>query len=180
MLSQTQLAEIRQRLTTEESGEAMRADTAALLTEVERLQRFVLEFGAQVTSKVDALEVDMHRLDTENSRLRAVAESTYFERDACIGLICRMAVLLGIRVGVGRFDVMQENMDGRTERHLQNRVVVDLPGGQVSWDFLDDEAHLFDWLPPYEGSLEAQTVQQNYSKVMNPMLETPVRPSMDV
>ena len=176
MLSREQLLEIQSRLATQtEEGSApassdiaidqMRRDAQALYSEVERLTRFVVDFSGEVTSKLETLERDMLTLEAENARLRSVTQSTYFERDACVGLISQMAILLGHPAGTGRFNVAEQN-----GTQAQNRVIVDLPSGQVSWEFLEEDAHLFQSLPQYEGQFVDQTIRDIYSKVMSPGL----------
>jgi hypothetical protein len=152
MMSQSQMVEIQKRIEdAATSPEQLRADAAVLFAETLRLNMHVSQFTSQVSEKLTALEADMLILEAENARVKNVCESTYFERDACIGLISKMATLMKIPVGI-----------------VQNRVVIDLPSGQVSWDFLESEAHLFDRLPQYAHSLREQTVQDLYAKVMNP------------
>lgn len=134
------------------------SDASTLLAEVIRLSVFSEDFTKQILARVQTLATDMEALEKENARLRKISESTYFERDACIGLIARLAKLQGMPVGTALFE-------------QQRRVVVDLPSGQVSWEYLEAEAHLFADLPSYERTLENQTVSEVYSKVMNPNLE---------
>jgi hypothetical protein len=112
-------------------------------------------------ARLNELEQDLVRLEAENSRLRTNTQSTYFERDACIGLIARMAVRLGLKAGC---------VQRQTELGLERRVVVDLPSGQVSWDYLEAEAHLFEWLPEYPAPVQEQSIQDIYMRVMNPGL----------
>jgi hypothetical protein len=164
MLSQAQLVEIKSRIESATGASTPeREDAAALLAEVARLQRSVDAFSENVNTKLAVLEEDMIKLEGENGRLRSVCESTYFERDACIGLIARMATQMGIPAGT-----------------LNNRVVVDLPSGQVSWDYLDSEAHLFEWLPTYAQSLQEQSVRDIYAKVMNPSFDSNPALSLNV
>lgn len=106
-----------------------------------------------VSDKLDVLEKDMLALEAENERLRAGNISTYFERDACVSLIAKMARQLGLNVGT-----------------TANQVVVDLPSGQAAWEYLESEAHLFADLPAYSGSVEDQSIQDIYRRVMNPEL----------
>jgi hypothetical protein len=170
MMSHSQLVEIQSRIDSGATSEELRGDAQALLSEVMRLTGFVKEFSSQVTGKLETLEEDMVRMENENARLRSVCESTYFERDACVGLIARLARLNGMPAGTGKFKSQQENSDGSQSLHDQHRVVVDLPTGQVSWEYLEAEAHLFESLPEYAGELKDQSVRDIYSKVMEPGL----------
>ena len=163
MYSPNQLSELKFRLLKPEtSSELIRELALSLLDEVVRLSTFTEEYSSKVSKKLDGLEQDMLNLEKENDRLRKINVSTYFERDACIGLIARMALLNGIKVGTGKFT------DGGQS---QNRVVIDLPSGQVSWEYLESEAHLFESLPPYNGAIENQTESVTYTRVMNPNID---------
>jgi hypothetical protein len=108
-------------------------------------------FTQEINSRLAMLEKDMGALETENARLRAGSVSAFFERDACISLLAQMADRLGFVAGT-----------------VQNRVVVELPSGQVSWDFLEEDAHLFSALPPFIGTVIEQDNREIYTKVMNP------------
>jgi hypothetical protein len=173
MLSSSQLSEIVKRVEADQAApyDEAREDRALLVAEVDRLNKFLKTFSDRVTEKLDILDADMLNLEKENERLRKMNKSSNIERDACIGLLSKMALLVGLPVGIGKFEVSEETSSGEKQSQLQNRIVIDLPSGQVSWDFLDSESHLFEGLPPYGGVLENQTIQENYSKVMNPHFE---------
>jgi hypothetical protein len=44
-------------------------------------------------------------------------------------------------------------------------VYIDLPTGQVSWHFHDDDAHLFDTLPPYAGAWDGHDTAEKYRRL---------------
>lgn len=136
----------------EQTGED---DRANLVSEIERLKLYIRDYGSSVSAKLLAIEEEMGQLEEENSRLVLVKRSVSAERDTCINLLCQLAASRGLKVGASP----------------ENRVVVDLPSGQVSWDVNPSEAHLFAWLPPYPdapGSIEELTIEENYRRVMNP------------
>jgi len=173
MLFPSQIAEMRARIETSIANEgesALANDARTLLLEVNRLGALNESFTQNLMARVDAWSDDMESLENENVRLRRNTESTYFERDACVGLIARLARIQGFRVGKGKFEVAETASDGSTGIQVQNRVVVDLPSGQVSWEYFDAEAHLFAELPEYGQPLLIQTVGEAYTKVMNPDL----------
>ncbi|OFZ21270.1 MAG: hypothetical protein A2X94_07390 [Bdellovibrionales bacterium GWB1_55_8] len=130
------------------------SDVALLIQELKNMQRYVFDYNNQVEKKLDLLESDMLLLEAENKRLIAVKESATIERDACVGLIGQLARSCGMKVGVA----------------ADNLVVVELPSGQVSWQFSETEAHLFETLPPYEGDIQEIPIEETYSRVMNPGL----------
>ena len=103
-----------------------------LLTEVENLNKEAWEYKSIVLRKLTTLEDDMNRLITENKRLIAVRESAYVERDSVIGLMVKFASAKGLKTGI-----------------KGNVVIVDLPVGQVSWEFEESESHLFENLSEY-------------------------------
>src|SRR5689334_8702492 len=100
MLSQSQLIEIKNRIVSDQntSPESIREDRDLLYSEVERLMKFVKNFSDGVNRKLDDLEANMVRLEEENERLRTLGRSSNLERDACIGLLAKMAKRLGLTV----------------------------------------------------------------------------------
>lgn len=44
-------------------------------------------------------------------------------------------------------------------------VYIDLPAGQVSWHYHDDQAHLFANLPPYEGEWDGHDTPEKYRRL---------------
>jgi hypothetical protein len=163
MDTQSQLAAIKARVENKETTlEQLRNDAQTLLAQFSRQQTYSQELTARVELRLHAIEQDMELLEQENQRLRRNAISTFFERDACVGLLIRLAVAQGMTAGLSQRE---------TEHGTERLVVLDLPSGQVSWEYLDTEAHLFDWLPQYSGSVKDQEVTEIYSKVMNPGLQ---------
>lgn len=166
MLNADQFTALKSRVESSETPEAeIRLDSVTLLSEVLRLTSLTQSLAAEASAKLTSLEEDLVRIDQDNGRLRATTQSTYLERDACIGLLARLAVSLGMTAG---------RIGSETEHGLEKRVVIDLPSGQVSWEYLEPEAHLFEWLPVYEGSVEERSVQDTYITIMNPGLSSPL------
>ncbi len=106
----------------------------------------------EIQTRLDVIETDMNRMTAENLRLLSEKESVYVERDSCIALMVQIAIKQGFNAGL---------VDG-------NIVVLDLPSGQVSWDFAESEAHLFEMLPAYTKPLEEISIGEKYRRVMNP------------
>src|SRR4051812_32707060 len=104
MLSPSKFTEIKNRAESNHgfSTDIFAEDRALLVAEVERLTKFVKNFSDQVTEKLDAIESDRVRLEEESQRLRKIGRSADIERDACVGLIAKMAIKLGIQVGIGK------------------------------------------------------------------------------
>lgn len=120
--------------------------------ELEELKQYVRDYNASISAKMDGLEENLTAFEEENTRLRTVKDCLSVERDSCIGLIAQLAKLAGYKVG----------------RAEGNVVAVDLPSGQVSWQYQPTEAHLFEALPAYEGAIEGHDIVENYRRVMNP------------
>ena len=47
-----------------------------------------------------------------------------------------------------------------------NCVYIDLPVGQASWHYHNDEAHLFAHLPPYESEWDGHTTEEKYERLL--------------
>ncbi len=173
MLTKAHLEEIKNRIEhgRDASPEVLLEDRVVLLAEVERLLKFVETFSTRVNAQLDILENDMVLLDQDNQRLRKNSRSSDFERDACIGLIAKMAVALKIPVGTKSSAGVELDENGKEKQQIQNRVILDLPSGQVVWEYLESEAHLFETLPAYTRAVETQSIQENYLKIMNPNLD---------
>ena len=93
----------------------------------------------------------MTQLVAENTRLIAIRNSAYVERDACLGLISQLAMESGYTSGIT----------------TDNTIVVELPSGQVSWVIEKEGVHLFTHLPVYSGTIEEMTIEEKYRRVMN-------------
>ena len=169
MLKTDQLAEILDRAKNRETpSEVLAEDIASLATEVVRLRQHVVDYSARVSSKLQGIEQDMGHLETENARLVAAREAATIERNACIGLISQMAKRLGMKSGRLRLNAQHQEFGVDFDPKEPNQVVVDLPGGQVSWTYPDSESHLFEMLPNYTGEIEPLSVTEKYERVMNP------------
>ncbi len=131
--------------------ESKNEDALILLTEVEHLQKESFDYKSTVLRKLTSLETDMNRLVAENSRLITLRDSAYVERDACIGLLVKLAIAKGFSAGIAN----------------GNTVILELDKGQVSWEFGESEAHLFEGLPEYQKPIEDIDMVEKYRRVMN-------------
>jgi len=146
MLSVNEIASLNQKFIESKNEEAL-----ALLITIEQLQKTAFENKQNVFRKLTALEEDMNRLVEENQRLIALRDSAYFEKDASVSLLVKLAAANGFTAGV---------VPG-------NRVVLELKSGQVSWEFEETESHLFEGLPAYSKPVEEIDIVENYRRVMN-------------
>jgi hypothetical protein len=91
--------------------------------------------------------------------MEARKDAAYEERNRCVALIARMAIVLGFKAGVTRTAI-----EGWSE-DWHGCVYVELPTGQASWHFHDSQAYLFEGLPSYEGKWDGHTTPQKYERV---------------
>ena len=147
MLTVNEISELNKKFIASKNEEAL-----ALLITIEQLQKSAFEYKDSVLRKLTTIEEDMNRLVAENERLITLRDSAYVERDACIGLLVKLAIANGATSGV---------VPGK------NRVVVELKNGQVFWDFEESEDHLFEGLPAYTKPVEEIDMVEKYSRVMN-------------
>ncbi|HCM40196.1 MAG: hypothetical protein A2Z97_11285 [Bdellovibrionales bacterium GWB1_52_6] len=129
-------------------------DVPRLVSEVENWQQYVIKYNNGINQQLDKIEQDMVRMEAENARILSAKEVLSVERDACAGLIARLAHSTGFRVGVAP----------------ENRIVVELPSGQVSWRLEESEAHLLEGLPAWDTAIEDLPIEETYRRVMNPGL----------
>ena len=146
MLTVNQISDLNKKFVESKNEEAL-----ALLITIEQLQKRAYDTKENVFRKLTSLEEDMNRLVEENKRLMALRDSAYFEKDASVALLVKLAVAKGFTAGL---------LPG-------NRVVLELKSGQVSWEFDESESHLYDGLPAYQKPLEEIDLVENYRRVMN-------------
>lgn len=126
-------------------------EALALLITIEQLQKEAYEYKQTVLRKLTTIEEDMGRLLKENENHITLRDSAYVERDSCVGLLIKIALKNGSVAGV---------VNGNT-------VVVELSTGQVSWEYEESEAHLFEGLPEYQKPIENLDLVEKYQRVMN-------------
>ncbi len=129
-------------------------ETLKLVQEVKRLRQYLFDYNLAISHKIDAVEKNIDLLEAENSRLLSAKRVVYIERDACIGLLCQLARRSGYTAGLAS----------------ENRVILDLPAGQVSWSVHPEEIHLFSDLPEYTRPIEDLSIEETYRRIMNPDL----------
>ncbi len=125
----------------------------ALIAEIERMRQFLKDYGASVEKRLDEIDAYRQALVEENERLLTVREGALVERDACVGLMLKIAAKSGLKAGVTP-DLKQ--------------AAVELPAGQVAWEIEPSEAHLFEGLPEYADSIAEREIVEKYRIVMNP------------
>ena len=97
--------------------------------------------------------------------LEARKDGAYFERNQCVALIARMAIVLGYQVSVTKTAI-----DGWSE-DWHGCVYINLPSGQVSWHFHDSQACLFEGLPNMPAVWDGHDTPEKYNRVNNAFKE---------
>lgn len=95
----------------------------------------------------------------ELAQMRQRKDDAYLERNRCVALVARMALSMGLGVGVARTAI-----EGWSE-DWHGCVYIELPTGQCSWHFHDSQAGLFAGLPAYEGSWDGHSTPEKYERV---------------
>lgn len=90
----------------------------------------------------------------ETARLREAVNKAYTERNRLVAFIA-----WHYPSGVTKTDI-----PGWDEA-WHNCVYIDLPTGQASWHYHDDDAHLFDGLPLYNEQWDGHTTDEKYERV---------------
>ena len=90
---------------------------------------------------------------------RQRADAAYEERNRCVALLARMAIALGYKAGTAHTVI--EGWD--TAWH--GCIYIDLPVGQVSWHYHDNDAWIFDSFPPYDGAWDGHDTPEKYRRV---------------
>lgn len=91
--------------------------------------------------------------------LEAAKDGAYLERNQCVALIARMAIVLGLPVAVTKTAI-----DGWSE-DWHGCIYITLPTGQVSWHFHDSQADLFAGLPQMLEEWDGHDTPKKYQRV---------------
>lgn len=86
----------------------------------------------------------------------------YTERNACVSLIARMALKMGLRAGM-------KNDPGTIA--FSNVCYIDLPSGQISWHIADKDMHYFVGIPDYDDIWDGHDTPTKYERVKKPGFE---------
>lgn len=111
------------------------------------------------------MDIDRHLrakiadLTEECRAVREAKDGAYLERNQCVALIGRMALLMGYPVTVTKTAI-----EGWSE-DWHGCIYIGLPTGQVSWHFHDSQAHLFDGLPIRHEAWDGHDTPLKYKRV---------------
>lgn len=87
-------------------------------------------------------------------------DAAYLERNRCVALLARMALVLGWPAGVTRTAIDGWSPD------WHGCVYIETPGGQVSWHFHDSHAYLFAGLPEFTGEWDGHDTDAKYERIL--------------
>lgn len=117
--------------------------------------------GSLKPGLVDGTKLYTHAPDSAAriAELEARKDAAYFERNQCVALIARMALALGHDVAVTKTAI-----DGWSE-DWHGCIYIELPTGQVSWNFHDSQAYLFEGLPSVPAVWDGHDTPEKYRRV---------------
>lgn len=101
----------------------------------------------------------MSRTITALAEALQAKDAAYLERNRCVALLVRMALVLGLRAGLARTAIEGWSAE------WHGCVYIDLPTGQVSWHYHDSQAHLFAGLPAYAAPWDGHDTPEKYRRV---------------
>ena len=87
-------------------------------------------------------------------KLEAVRDGAYTERNRLVAFLSNIYPSGVKKTAIPGWDEAWHNC-----------VYIDLPVGQASWHYHNDEAHLFAHLPPYESEWDGHTTEEKYERI---------------
>ena len=88
-------------------------------------------------------------------KLEAARDGAYTERNRLVAFLASIYPSGVKRTAIPGWDEAWHNC-----------VYIDLPVGQASWHYHNDEAHLFAHLPPYESEWDGHTTEEKYERLL--------------
>lgn len=117
---------------------------------------------SQFADPIEGLRTRITALEDQLAQERAAKLTAYCERNYLVAALSKF-----YPAGLVRTDIP----DWDPEWH--GCVIIDLPTGQASWHFHDDDADLFAHLGPYAGQWDGHTTVEKYARLA--ALEAPGR-----
>lgn len=116
-------------------------------------QGLSIDINAAIMAHVEKTRKEIESPDAPEEK-KPDTNAVYTERNMCISLIVRMAMVLGIPTGV------------KTDPEWPI-VFVDLPNGQVSWHIPYEEFYkFFPGMEVYQGEWDGHTTEEKYNRVV--------------
>jgi hypothetical protein len=107
-------------------------------------------------------KVDLEEINYLRDRVRKLLDAkdqAYTERNRLVAFLARVAYNRGHVVSVTKTEI-----EG-WESAWHNCVYVELPHGQASWHFHEDDAHLFKDLPVRHHPWDGHTTEEKYARI---------------
>ena len=92
--------------------------------------------------------------DNRIEKLEAARDGAYTERNRLVAFLSNIYPSGVKKTAIPGWDEAWHNC-----------VYIDLPVGQASWHYHNDEAHLFAHLPPYESEWDGHTTEEKYERI---------------
>jgi hypothetical protein len=130
-------------------------------TDLESMTVLTLSIMLQpiVAPELEALARRAEAAEREREEQRNAKDGAYLERNQCVAGLAALAITFGWKAGTARTAI-----EGWSE-DWHGCVYIDLPTGQVSWHFHDSQAHLFSFLPAYDGKWDGHDTPQKYKRL---------------
>ena len=127
------------------------------MTEASRVQKMLTEQNEwidKLKSQIMRLELDVVGYRVRNTQLEAARDGAYTERNRLVAFLSNIYPSGVKKTAIPGWDEAWHNC-----------VYIDLPVGQASWHYHNDEAHLFAHLPPYESEWDGHTTEEKYERI---------------
>ena len=95
------------------------------------------------------------KLEARIEKLEAARDGAYTERNRLVAFLSNIYPSGVKKTAIPGWDEAWHNC-----------VYIDLPVGQASWHYHNDEAHLFAHLPPYESEWDGHTTEEKYERLL--------------
>jgi hypothetical protein len=96
----------------------------------------------------------LHEAADRIERLEAARDGAYTERNRLVAFLSNIYPSGVKKTAIPEWDEAWHNC-----------VYIDLPVGQASWHYHNDETHLFAHLPPYESEWDGHTTEEKYERI---------------
>lgn len=93
------------------------------------------------------------------NEMRDLKDGAYLERNQVVALAGKLLLHLGSPVGLKKTPI-----EGWSPE-WHNCVYMELPTGQISWHFHDDDAPLFEGFPEWEAEWDGHTTDEKYERI---------------
>jgi hypothetical protein len=102
---------------------------------------------------------------------RGAKDGAYRERDRCVALAARLAMILHLPAWLGRH--IDKPGDPPWDEDWRNIVFIELPSGQVSWHIHDSEVDLVSFLPRRDDPWDGHDTAEKYRRCDAPWPRRP-------